>query len=504
MLFLEGADMKAKDAIGIAIAIVIVTMFTIFLGTRKVGYHVDEMWNYGLANSVGSVVPKIENGKVYQGMGPFEDYFEVRSGERFNYVSVWQNQAKDVHPPLYYCLFHTLCSFFPNSFSKWYGIAFNLICMIFIMIGLAKLSFDITQSKVLAFGVPLIYGTTILFLDMMVFIRMYSQFTLLAIVLTLLIERYWQKDLDKKFYRLLAALIILGTLTHYYFLVFAFGICAFFAIRLIIDKRYEELKKCIITAICSGVIYFAMWYHIAGHLFRGYRGKEAISNFVSFKNIFAGAIPLAKILNKELFAEFALVIVVLGVVYGIVKIKDKSISFGFNEALLLSAIFYVFIVGKIAPYKSSRYVMPVGFILILLGVVICKGVLKRLVSEKIAEALIIAIFLGMNIFNLGARDFYVPMDNNSEELATILPVVADKEVVLVYESDWEVLNFFLQLENAKCYVMVNEESFDSVIDNINEDFILMSYAIDLDSITEKLETEKIYESGSKSYYYVRR
>ena len=106
--------MKARDAIGIAIAIVIVTMFTIFLGTRKVGYHVDEMWNYGLANSVGSVVPKIENGKVYQGMGPFEDYFEVRSGERFNYVSVWQNQAKDVHPPLYYCLFHTLCSFFPR------------------------------------------------------------------------------------------------------------------------------------------------------------------------------------------------------------------------------------------------------------------------------------------------------------------------------------------------------------------------------------------------------
>ena len=57
----------------------------------------------------------------------FMDYFTVQRGHEFDYATVWKNQSEDVHPPLYYVFVHTISSFFPGSFSKWFGLAVNIL-----------------------------------------------------------------------------------------------------------------------------------------------------------------------------------------------------------------------------------------------------------------------------------------------------------------------------------------------------------------------------------------
>lgn len=58
--------------------------------------------------------------------------YVVTPGEGFQYGKVFENQSADVHPPLYYCLVHTISSLFPGTYSKWYALGINLVCMLLI------------------------------------------------------------------------------------------------------------------------------------------------------------------------------------------------------------------------------------------------------------------------------------------------------------------------------------------------------------------------------------
>ena len=104
-------------------------IFALFWGSKKEGYYIDEPWSYGLANSYYQ--PFLQNDDTYmkQWQEPdfYYDYVVVNEGEAFSYDSVIYNQANDVHPPFYYILLHTICSFFVGTYSKWFGLVLNLV-----------------------------------------------------------------------------------------------------------------------------------------------------------------------------------------------------------------------------------------------------------------------------------------------------------------------------------------------------------------------------------------
>ncbi len=122
-------DSVQKTKMFFSLFIIIHIIFAVYLGMNKINYHYDERLTFGLANNTMGGV-KIENGKVYHGFSLYNDYLSVRNTERFDYKGVWKNQAKDVHPPFYYVIIHTICSFFPEQYSKWFGIIPNIIFMI--------------------------------------------------------------------------------------------------------------------------------------------------------------------------------------------------------------------------------------------------------------------------------------------------------------------------------------------------------------------------------------
>ncbi len=94
-------NMNLTERLKLVVFLLFLTAIIIFFGQRKQDFHMDEIANYGLSNHVVGKDAHIDYGKVYTGLGPFEDFVEVDATQRFNYRNVYHNQWEDVHPPLY-------------------------------------------------------------------------------------------------------------------------------------------------------------------------------------------------------------------------------------------------------------------------------------------------------------------------------------------------------------------------------------------------------------------
>lgn len=162
-----------KDKIKLAIAIIAMCFVMIFFVNQKEGFHCDEIFSYGSANSAyenifwsyrdKTPMHKFLEAKIFQDGNLFtwverikyyfvdhkdekdayisekmseekmiwrtreeaQDYMEAKNN-RFNYASVYYNQIQDVHPPLFYMLVHTVSSIFNNTFSKYIIFFINL------------------------------------------------------------------------------------------------------------------------------------------------------------------------------------------------------------------------------------------------------------------------------------------------------------------------------------------------------------------------------------------
>ena len=106
--------LQKKQWIGFAMILAFQILFALFWANQKAGFFVDEIWSYGLANSNyhpflysdGALEHGWVNGEY------FKNYVVADETHRFDYGSVFYNQKMDVHPPLFYIVLHTICSFF--------------------------------------------------------------------------------------------------------------------------------------------------------------------------------------------------------------------------------------------------------------------------------------------------------------------------------------------------------------------------------------------------------
>ena len=117
--------------------ILYVTFFLLMVITisKKENYHVDELFSYGLSNNVGHITMIFDDGAKYDPADVYGKYLTVSNNRhKFDYRNVWINQKNDVHPPLYYMILHTICSFFPGTFSGWYAGSINIIFSVFISV----------------------------------------------------------------------------------------------------------------------------------------------------------------------------------------------------------------------------------------------------------------------------------------------------------------------------------------------------------------------------------
>lgn len=298
---------KNKNNTAIYIILFIIIILQLFriiysFAFLKEDYHSDEQWSFGLANSYYEPY-------IYQDadetcfthkdewLSPdiFKNYITVSKDQRFSYDSVFYNQSKDLHPPLYYLILHTICSFFPEKFSFWYGFSLNIIFFIVTQIFLFLLIKETVGSDITAISGCLLYGTSTGALNTFVFVRMYAMATMFAVITSFLHIKLYNEKNQKRYLPAIFLITVFGALTHHFFLVFAGAVSACFCFFYLFKKKIKDLFIYALTLLASVGVSVLIFPATINHIF-GRRG-----HIVKFDNSWQLKLTVNSILS-ELFA----------------------------------------------------------------------------------------------------------------------------------------------------------------------------------------------------------
>lgn len=383
---------------------------------QKQGFHEDEYYTYySTARTNGFYV---EDGE-WMDRDVYRDEFVVLPGQRFQYGFVKQVQSWDVHPPMYYWIFHTVASLVPGVFSKWIGLSVNLFFFGINIFLLTYLSYLVGgRNAGLAFLVAIFAGLSPAAMSGVVFIRMYEMLTTTVLVCSILHVRAMGIKEDKlpvlKCLLPMAAVTYIGFLSQYYYFIFLFYLAAAFALWLL--WRDKNIGNCLRYGVCQGgafVLAYLTYPSCLGQMFRGQRGAQATENFFDMSNTVQRLRFFWGLLDTYVFGNmlpaFLLVVLVLAVTAhrqrsaqrmrrmkqgtqpeidsGEATVCEEEQG-GFGAAfwmLVFATLGYFVTVSKTALLlgdTSNRYQLPVYGIIVLLVFQAIWGLWKRVVFSS--------------------------------------------------------------------------------------------------------------------------
>lgn len=241
---------------------------------KKKDFHSDEIWSYGPANSYEMPFFYSENpGKnvlnhynEWVSGEELDSYLTVRKGERFAYAMIYRNVSRDLHQPVYYWLLHTICSFFPDVFSWWFGFGLNLVFFVGSQILLFLFIRRVTGNEFFALLTCFVYGFNQGAIDTYIYIRMYSMITFLGLLTCYLHTMLWENGAKmKKILPAICVVTLIGGLTHVYFYVFACTVSACFCFYYLFRKRFRWMF-CYAGAMLGAVaVSFAIYPYTITH-----------------------------------------------------------------------------------------------------------------------------------------------------------------------------------------------------------------------------------------------
>lgn len=353
-----------KTRIILTILIIISIAISTFYMTTKQGYHEDELLTYNLANS--SMLLNTNGG--WNSAEDFNKYLTVSQDNRFNYVQVWQNQIIDAsHPPFYYALVHTVCSFFPESFSNWYAYALNVLAMMGTLILLFKIGKKLTDNNLYALIGTAAYALSIACITTTIYLRMYATLTFFVLAFLYLSLKLYDRKNDIKITEclLLGVVVTFGTLTQYYFILFECLIGLVFFIFKIKEKCYKDLIKYIATVAVASVIALCIYPFIIMNVLGGNRGLGSLDFSLDPITLVTYVIyklcTYVQVVSKDLFIGqiwlFVLCVVAVigfGIYFRFVKkqkLSPKTVMVAFPGVMFFIGI------SLLSPFNSDRYVM---------------------------------------------------------------------------------------------------------------------------------------------------
>lgn len=414
---------KTSRANFLFVLILLLSMSTmVYYGSRKEGYHIDEEYSYGLANSeylpfmhFGESGYDVKDWMLQYGAGEsfkelfanlwkdyqilkecdfkwqesviyqdyliaransadtrtstwvsgqdYMDYVAVSESNTFNYASVYYNQRGDVHPPLYYIALHTVCSFFPGIFSPWFGLFLNILFLGLTLAILYRMVRNYLGGEMTALIVTAVYGLSYGMMSTAMFLRMYALLTLIVMACCAVHIRIYSEDfkLKGKNTVLLMLTVLSGYMTHYYFVLYAIGIATVFVVLMIARRNWNVLLKYVLLLAATAVIGICIWPFSIRHVFSGYRGTEAIQILREREFYFINTrLMFQQITDQVMGGRSWILWLVLVVVAFVCIIKKVRRSHLEKCAIVfLPILAYVVAVSQIVPIFVERYVMCV-------------------------------------------------------------------------------------------------------------------------------------------------
>ena len=420
-------DKKIEITI-ISIILILQTLIYIFVGMKKSYIHMDEAYSMGLASYDKVEIQDNEDFyNTWHNKDYYEDYISVQENEKGKYSQVYENQKKDVHPPLYYLFLRIAMGFYKNGYSKWPGVVVNII----IFIGITLLTYLILQEllenekyvKEKSAILSLISAITMASLTNVIYIRMYALSTFNIMLTTYLhINLIKCGKVSPKLLTCIGLSALFGSLTHYYYLFFLAMMYLIFAIKFVKEKNWKNLGFYTFTIALAAIISLAIFPYSINHMFFGYRGQGVIDKFKDI-SMFLENIKnyLAKV-NRFCFNGIGIGILLLEIcAYIYLKMrkiflnntqkdlleKDESLDkyetmpnreiLNKCKIILAPTLFYFLLVAVASPWIELRYIMPICSLIFVMGIYFAYILLKNMFSEKVTNILLSVILIAIMI-----------------------------------------------------------------------------------------------------------
>ena len=480
---------KADTAFKIMLIITIVLQLAVALCfcMQKQGFHYDENYSYYSSNVTYGLNPP--DGDWLSGSTIAEE-FCITPGMGFNFPLVAQMQSFDVHPPVYYFLLNIICSLSSGIFSKWQGLILNLIFFVISELLIIAIANKVgNKNKAITWFSLALFGFSPAIISGITFIRMYMLLTsecmaLILLHMNMLTDIKNRSSLSRfvKYLIQIAVTVYIGFLTHYYFAVFAFFVAAFTTLYLFFSKNTRKTSYIYAITVIAGLLSAVLSYPASlRHIFRGYRGTEAMGAFFDMNNLsdrmglFVGLID-DYVLNRT----FYILLLIILLAYVQARFMNKRVSpnlcFGLS---FITAVGYFAIVMKTAlmNYEEAvRYEMPIYGLLIILIVVslyslinntspVTEGDSRGGQVKRLLFGVILAMTLVMQVKGLydGKVLFLYPEEKSEKEFAT---EHKDDVIIYVYDNDnkwkmWDNAHELEQYNRIYCIEMNHEGGIDN-------------------------------------------
>lgn len=508
---------RQKITIQSALCYTLFILMSLFIILLKQQLHVDEYFSYGSANHIGSIHIEIEDQKTYiPSDTPFLDYMTSNKNNRFNYKNVWQNQALDVHPPLYYAILHTICSLFPGKFSFWFAGGINIAFGVMTLYMLRKLLrlFCGNDTPVNLLSVTYIASPGIL--SAISFFRMYVMAMFFVTVIAFCFVSAVGKALDARFYLTVGAVTVLGALTHYYYIVYLVLICTVFGVYLLMEKKYKDLGLLVVSMIGAGGLSVAIFPSMVTHIFSGYRGKESIDNLLvpSLGNYISRLREFGNYINTELLGgsvPFALLAAVLVAAFGILSRKKDRESFFRWVVLVVPAFLYFLLISKIAVYVSDRYLFPIYTVALCIFASAVFLAFKKIpgaqkTTARIAVTSLATLLLcGIVILCCWKNTTWNYIYRNEAQRFKALEQYRETDCIIVYDHRWKTEATYLEssiYNSVTFFPLADPELIDAF--DLSADGLVVLAVGDNDEILKLISSkfphlDQYIETGSYAY-----
>lgn len=397
---------KRKKLCMLFILLIVIVNALYWCGAKE-GYYIDELWTYGLSNSYYMPFLQQQEGYMNEWHQPsfYMDYLSVNQDETFAYASVYSNQVSDVHPPSHYMLLHTVCSLFPEHFSKWFGLIINLFFFCLSVILLYKISGLIFgEGSYSSLIPPLLYGFSIGAVATLIYIRMYMMLTFWTLLFTFTIFRLMRES-DAKYRRSrligVSLSIAGGFLTQYYFVIFVFFFSLGYMAWNIITRKWRRIWEFLIAAGAGAVCSILIFPACLRHIFMGYQGKQAFANASNDIHLFVQRLAeyldaiVREVWGVHMGLKLILIVFLALIIIGIwifKKIRDLE-NQGFRiwlivpktECIMLFIAItgYFSVIAQISPEVADRYQFIIYPFCVLLPVSAMVYLLKKLQKESL-------------------------------------------------------------------------------------------------------------------------
>ena len=221
---------------------------------------------------------------------------------------------------------------------------------------------DATPSALLP---GLLYGLSAGAASSVVFIRMYAMMTMWAVWLALALTALWVGGQTVWRMRALAAVLIAGFLTQYYFVVLACMLCGAYFFARLARREFAAAGRFALWCFFALALAVGLFPWCLNHIFGGYRGRGAMESAAALR--LSDMCRWFKILwqtpRRAAVRRPLLALVCVGAALAFWPLKKGGAGAlrgaGLSAAALLACAAYVLVIAVVSPYKVDRYIFCV-------------------------------------------------------------------------------------------------------------------------------------------------